>query len=82
MPRELQALDVENDIPASARTRDAARTDLPRIHDIERRKISQIKMRNCGNSCSSVFAISKDRRIFELPQFVRTVQKHPYVGNI
>ena len=30
-----------NDIPASARTRDASRTDLPRVHDIERRKISQ-----------------------------------------
>lgn len=36
----FQALDVENDIPASARTCDAARTDLPRVHDIERRKIS------------------------------------------
>ena len=49
-PRELQALDVENDVPASARARDAARTDLSRVHDIERRKISQIKMRNCGDA--------------------------------
>lgn len=49
--------------PHQLRTCDAARTNLPRVHDIERREISQIKMRNCGNSCSSVFAISKDRRI-------------------
>ena len=60
---KLQALDVQNDLPASARASHAPRADLPRVHDIERRKISQIKMRNCGNSCSSVFAISKDRRI-------------------